>query len=113
MARIFVYNGLELEDPDSQASPQEVKYIYAGAYSELVNAEISGPETREDDTIYTFRKVVGTKGTDDATASEEIVDSPTFLAKLLIESREIGWVNYLHLSCRDTSQIQNGYCFAV
>ena len=73
MSRIFMYNGMQLEDPDPAVSPEEVKNIYSGVYSELVQAKIEGPLEKDGNVVFTFRRVVGTKGEIEAeTAGEEL-----------------------------------------
>jgi len=83
MARVFMYNGMSLEDPDPTVQPEEVKNIYSGVYSELVQAKIEGPHEKNGDLVYTFRKVVGTKG-----AMEDIIEDlqPIDIATELINS---------------------------
>ena len=60
--RVFKHGAMELEDPDSSQTPDEVKEFYARVYPELTNAEIEGPEHKGAKTIYEFRRAVGTKG---------------------------------------------------
>ena len=61
MARIFVYDGREFEDPDPEMTVDQVKESLANFYGELTNATHT-ESARGDDTVYTFNKRVGTKG---------------------------------------------------
>lgn len=61
MARIFMYDGKELPDPDPSLSVDEVRQSFAEYFPELYNAEVKESK-RGDDTVYTFSKRVGTKG---------------------------------------------------
>lgn len=61
MARIFVADGREFPDPSPSLTVDEVRQQLAGFMPELSNAETT--ETKRDgDTVYTFKKRVGTKG---------------------------------------------------
>ncbi len=59
--RIFVYDGREFPDPDPASTPEEVRQSMTSFFPELANAEIK-ESTRGEDTIYEFKKRVGTKG---------------------------------------------------
>ncbi len=61
MARIFIYDGRELPDPDSHLSVDEVRQSLTNFFPELSNAETKQTK-RGDDDVYTFQKRVGTKG---------------------------------------------------
>lgn len=61
MARIFVYDGREFEDPDPEMTVDQVKENLTNFYGDLANATVSETK-RGDDTIHTFNKRVGTKG---------------------------------------------------
>jgi PRTRC genetic system protein C len=61
MARIFVYEGKEYPDPDSNMKPEEVRQSMANFFPELSNAEAKESK-RGDDTVFTMTKRVGTKG---------------------------------------------------
>ncbi len=61
MARIFVYDNREFEDPDPEMTVEQVKASLADFYGELSNATVSETE-RGEDTVHTFNKRVGTKG---------------------------------------------------
>jgi PRTRC genetic system protein C len=60
--RAFTYNKIPLQDPDPKMSIEEVRTFYLNLYPELTNAEIEGPEQKDNTLLYTFRKAVGTKG---------------------------------------------------
>ena len=61
MARVFVYDSREFSDPDPGMTVDQVKATLADFYGEVANASVK--ETRRgDDTIYEFRRRVGTKG---------------------------------------------------
>lgn len=62
MARKFRYNGMDLDDPDPQMKPEEVKQVFALTYGELNNASVTGPTKEGDDQVYTFSRAVGAKG---------------------------------------------------
>ena len=64
MARIFVYDGRQIPDPDPSLSVDEVRRRFADFFPELVNSDVQ--ERKEDkdgeDTVYTFTRRLGTKG---------------------------------------------------
>jgi len=62
LPRSFKYNGILLDDPDVEMSPEEVKEFYSNIYPELTQAEIDGPEVGDETMEYVFRRVYGTKG---------------------------------------------------
>ena len=63
LKRVFESNGVLLEDPHPQATPQKAVQILAAAgRADLATAEIRGPETRGDLLVYTLHRAVGTKG---------------------------------------------------
>ncbi len=62
LSRVFVFNGMQLPDPDGALSPAKVKDFYAGMYPELVTAEVSNGVEKGDSLEYTFIKATGTKG---------------------------------------------------
>ena len=62
LSRVFVFNGMQLPDPDANLSPAKVKDFYAGMYPELVTAEVSKGVEKGDSLEYTFIKATGTKG---------------------------------------------------
>ena len=61
MARIFRYDGREFPDPDPQLSVEDVRKQLGEFFPELANAD-TREEKRDDDTIFTFTKRIGTKG---------------------------------------------------
>ena len=61
MARIFVYDGREFPDPDSNLSPDEVRKMMTDFFPELAIAEVRETQ-RGEDTLYELQKRVGTKG---------------------------------------------------
>jgi PRTRC genetic system protein C len=61
MARIFIYDGKELPDPDPGMSVEEVRQSLTDYFPELSNAETATGKRGDDETI-TFKKRVGTKG---------------------------------------------------
>lgn len=61
MARIFVYNGTQLEDLPGK-TPDEVRKTYAAAMPALTNASIVGPKRQGDTETYEFKVSAGTKG---------------------------------------------------
>ena len=68
MPRVFVYDDREFPDPDPNLSPDEVRAQMANFFPELSNAEVkeserdSKTEAGQKDTIYEFKRRVGTKG---------------------------------------------------
>ncbi|QMI45614.1 PRTRC system protein C [Burkholderia sp. MBR-1] len=67
LVREFSYNGAKLADPAPTFTLQQVRDFYSQTYPELTNAEIEGPVVKGNRNVYTFRRAVGTKGTDMAT----------------------------------------------
>ncbi len=59
--RIFVYDGRDFPDPDPSLTAEEVRQNMTGFFPELANADTTESK-RGDDTVYTFKKRVGTKG---------------------------------------------------
>ena len=59
--RIFIYEGKEYPDPDPTLKPDEVRQKWTEFFPELANSSVE-EKKRGKDTIYTFRKRVGTKG---------------------------------------------------
>lgn len=68
LGRKFSYNNLELEDIPG-LTPEEVMVEYSNVYPELTQAVVEGPEYTEDAQVFTFRRAVGTKGSDDSNSS--------------------------------------------
>ncbi|HUT97318.1 MAG TPA: PRTRC system protein C [Dehalococcoidales bacterium] len=68
MSRVFVYDGREFDDPDANLSADEVRQQMTSFFPELANAEVTQSERDSEsepgtkDTIYEFRRRVGTKG---------------------------------------------------
>ena len=61
MARIFVIEGRNHPDPDTNMTADQVRTYYSSFYPELSNAEVK--ETKENgNTVYKMEKRVGTKG---------------------------------------------------
>jgi len=61
MARIFIYDGKELPDPDPSMTIDDVRQSYTEFFPELSNAA-SASKKDGDNTVITFTKRVGTKG---------------------------------------------------
>jgi len=61
MPRRFIYDGREFPDPDPRLSVEEVRQQLAEFFPELTNAD-TREEQREEDTLYTFTRRIGTKG---------------------------------------------------
>ncbi len=63
LPRIFKYGQLVLDDPDPDASPDEVVEFYSEIYTDLRRkVGIDGPDIEDDAMVYTIRTEVGTKG---------------------------------------------------
>lgn len=61
MARIFIADGRQFDDPDPNLSVEEVKQMFASFMPDLANAEAK--ETpRGEDTVVELVRRVGTKG---------------------------------------------------
>ena len=75
LVRIFRYGALELEDPDTTLTTEEVKDFWGDVYPELTQAVIEGPDYKDDRAEYTFRRAVGTKGRTEGKANEEMDDA--------------------------------------
>lgn len=60
--RKFSYQGVDLGDPDSAMSPEEVRDFYAGHYGELTTAEINDLGIQNGAHHFEFVKQVGKKG---------------------------------------------------
>ena len=61
MARVFVYDGREFPDPDSNLEVEDVKRMMTDFFPELANADTK-QANRGEDTLYEFIKKVGVKG---------------------------------------------------
>jgi PRTRC genetic system protein C len=60
--RVFSFNGLKLPDPDPKLSVDEVRGVFAHAYTEIATATVTGPEPVGDTLKYTFERAIGSKG---------------------------------------------------
>lgn len=91
LRRSFVYNGITLPDPGAALEPGAVKEFYGATYPELVNADIEGPERKAGMDVYTFRKAVGTKGSESGSGHGGTSRRPE-VAKLskLLKARNAG-----------------------
>lgn len=61
MARIFIYDNREFPDPDPNMTVDQVKTSLSDFFGELTNAEVAETK-RGEDTLYEFKRRVGTKG---------------------------------------------------
>ena len=61
MARQFIVDGTSYPDPGPEVTPEQFKQTMATFLPELLNAEMT-TETHGDDTVYRFKRRVGTKG---------------------------------------------------
>ena len=66
LTRKFIYKkdseDIELADPNSTMSVDEVLSFYSGTYPELNNAVVIGPKIKGDVAEYKLKLTVGTKG---------------------------------------------------
>lgn len=66
LTRKFIYqlnnDSIKLDDPGSHLNPQEVMDLYSLQYPELTTASLVGPVIEEDQQVYTFRTIIGSKG---------------------------------------------------
>ena len=68
MARIFVYDGRELPDPDPKMAVEEVRQNMSSFFPELANADTAQSKRKSktdpavEDDIYEFKRRVGTEG---------------------------------------------------
>lgn len=53
---------LELDDPDSNLSLNEVMDFYSMNYPELTTATVQGPEIENERAVYQFKTTIGVKG---------------------------------------------------
>jgi len=63
VARKFIVDGTEYPDPGANVTPEQFRQTMAVFKAELSNADMT-TETVGEDTIYRFKKRVGTKGAD-------------------------------------------------
>src|SRR5438477_10019146 len=61
MARLFLYDGRTFPDPDPRLSVEVVRRQLSDFFPELTNAD-TREEPRGEDTLYTFARRIGTKG---------------------------------------------------
>ena len=66
LERLFTFTKggetITLSDPNPSMTPEQVMNFYAGTYAELTTATVQGPEIQNDQSIYTFKTTLGTKG---------------------------------------------------
>lgn len=66
MKRIFLFKNkdaeIRLSDPNSSFSPEAVMDFYANTYDILTTARLTGPVIKNDELVYKFESVMGTKG---------------------------------------------------
>ena len=60
--RVFKHGNIELADPSSSLSPDDVLGFYSNTYPELTTANVIGPKIEGSRAVYEFKTVVGTKG---------------------------------------------------
>jgi PRTRC genetic system protein C len=61
MARLFLYDGRTFPDPDPRLTVEDVRRQLNDFFPELANAD-TREERRDEDTLYTFARRIGTKG---------------------------------------------------
>ncbi|MCU6502348.1 PRTRC system protein C [Rugamonas sp. A1-17] len=61
LKRYFTFNGVSLQDPGPEFSPEEIKEMHSMAYPDLATAVIE-TEIGTDSINYKFVRSVGTKG---------------------------------------------------
>lgn len=62
LTRVFMFNGLTLEDALPGQPADAVRRVHALQYAALTNAKIDGPDHLDGREIYTYRVQAGTKG---------------------------------------------------
>ena len=66
LERLFTFKKggetITLSDPNPSMTPEQVMNFYAGPYADLTTATDQGPEIQNDQSIYTFKTTLGTKG---------------------------------------------------
>jgi PRTRC genetic system protein C len=62
LPRVFTYNAINLDDPDPEMTPGEVKDFWANVYPELTQSQVDGPHMEDERVVYKFARTVGTKG---------------------------------------------------
>lgn len=53
---------IALSDPNPSMTVDQVMNFYSNTYPELTTATAQGPEIKNDQSIYTFKTTLGTKG---------------------------------------------------
>jgi PRTRC genetic system protein C len=76
LLREFKYNSVVLTDPNSTFSLAQVRDFYSSVYPDILNAEIEGPDAKGNKNVYTFRRAVGTKGTNQRDSAPQSVLAP-------------------------------------
>lgn len=66
LQRVFVITEkgkeIKLTDPEPKWSEQDVLFFYSNMYPMLTTAKISAPTIENDEIVYKFETVIGTKG---------------------------------------------------
>jgi PRTRC genetic system protein C len=53
---------IKLADPNPNLSPEEVMKFYASEYPQLTSSNVAGPKIKDNQAVYEFQTVIGTKG---------------------------------------------------
>ena len=62
LVRIWMFNGVTLQDPFPGRPLEAVRRVHATQYSAITNAKIDGPEYRGHEEVYTYRIEAGVNG---------------------------------------------------
>lgn len=63
LKRVFIFNGLQLEDINPKLSEQTILNHYSGIYPELTNAKIENKGVQNNkEIVYEFKSTIGVKG---------------------------------------------------
>lgn len=62
IVRVFMYNGIRLEDSLPGRSPEAVRLVHATHYAAIATAKIDGPEMQGNEAIYTYTTQAGVNG---------------------------------------------------
>jgi PRTRC genetic system protein C len=62
IVRVFLYNGITLEDPLPGKPLESVRRVHGTQYSAITNAKVDGPEYQGNREVYTYRTQVGVNG---------------------------------------------------
>ena len=62
LERVFNYNGMELKDPNPQATESDAVRILSGSYPELANAKVEPGKIEGGKIIHPVKVVATTKG---------------------------------------------------